>query len=151
MEQPKKLEMAGELFKIRKDIELDIELREPKLTILFEGYAELQQAYGHPKPTRSNCGNCVPHWRKIIKNWFKQCDTYGVAPQEEDVRPENVKQALRGGTGDNILLPIESRRKELESLSFGELKDLLEEGVYTTLNSGKRPSKKAIINHLLGV
>lgn len=142
-----KLSMAKELLKIRKEIENNEQHTGNQFNLVEAAYQELLGKQGHqPIKYKKSCSGCINQMNKMLTNWFK---SYDESPVIIDLKPTGSNPVHNDGN----LIPKNSRRIELEKMSYIDLKDKLikstSEDFVNSLNGNHPPKKVQIIDELM--
>ena len=139
-----------ELYKLKESIKKNGQHKGKDFEVIFEAYSQIQKFYGRPKPSRACRSGCIRQMNNILTNWFAIYEREGGTLPDPDKTPvERAMSASQGGS----LVTLDSRRKSLDAMSYGDLKEELKQKIGEEafkLINGKKPAKKIqVIEELL--
>lgn len=153
-----KPELLKEVVKLRSEIEENAQHRGKNYEICLAAYTAIREAHGHPAPNSSCRSGCIRQMNKILCNWFKNFDAHGGrVPSDQPTSPSvapSTNEAINAESNGN-LIPIETRRATLMDEDYDVIKESylfkFNQEEYKKLNNGRKASKEAKVNKLLGV
>lgn len=163
------ISVAKEILDIREDIEKNVQHAGPNLEIVYQAYSEIQKATGkQPRKLDSTCSGCTQEMNNLLKNWFVKYDQ-GSLPEKQftgAIKPrplkpvaqktESLPHTTKAATVKKIK-PVEesepqSNFDDISGMNYGELlakfHSVASEEEIATINNGKKPSKKQLIDYL---
>jgi len=152
--KPKKLiplSCAKQILAIRKDIEKHVQHKGKQFELVFSAYSEIVVDQGYQKPKPSGCrSGCIHKMNTVLINWLKIFDQQGGVLPAEKEQLNQVREAIMISKG-GILVPVETRRAELEQKGWAELKELVGAEKYKELGEGKMVKKEKLIDYLMSI